>query len=131
MLGWYLRQGWPRQLAVLAALAVVVPILWTAIASYLFVDLMGSGLRQYYPRSDIGSYLVWWDYFLTDDQPIRLKRWLVVSGATATMPFAAFLVRLVMDSTSDTKRPALYGKTGWASREDMRHGNVKTTKDLF
>jgi hypothetical protein len=129
MLGWYLRQGWPRQLAVLAALAVVVPILWTAIASYLFVDLMG--WRSSYPRSEVGSYLVWWDYFLADGQTSSVQRWLVVSGAAATVPFGAMVVRLVMGYTSDAKRPALYGKTGWASREDMRHGNVKTTKDLF
>jgi hypothetical protein len=131
MLNWYLRQGWPKQLVVLAVVMVAVPILWTAIASYLFVDLMGGELRQYYPRSDIGSYFVWWGYFLTDDQPVRVQRWLLVSGAAATVPFGGMMVRLVMGYTSDTTRPALYGKTGWASRDDMRHGNVKTTKDLF
>jgi type IV secretory pathway TraG/TraD family ATPase VirD4 len=132
MLHWYLRQGWPKQLAVLAVVAVAVPILWTASASYLFVDLMGHGLRQDYPRSEIGSYFVWQDYFLADDQPVRVRLWLAVSGAAAAVPFAAFIARQVMDrSGNGAKRPSLYGKTGWATDEQMRGGGIGLKKDLF
>ena len=132
MLHWYLRQGWPKQLAVLAVVAVMVPILWTAIASYLFVDLMGHGLRQDYPRSEIGSYFVWQDYFLADDQPVRVRLWLAVSGVAAAVPFVAFIVRQVMDhSGKGAKRPSLYGKTGWATDEQMRGGGIGLKKDLF
>lgn len=131
MLQWYLRQGWPRQLAMLAAVAIVVPILWTAIASYLFVDLMA--LRQYYPRTDIGSYSVWWDYFLADDMPVRVHRWLFLSGVAAALPFGAYIVREVMDRIggSHTKRPSLYGKTGWADREQMARRNIKHDREPF
>jgi type IV secretion system protein VirD4 len=107
MLHWYLRQGWPKQLVVLAVVAVAVPILWTAIASYLFVDLMGNGLRQYYPRRDVSSYLVWWDYFLTDAQPLRIQGWLAVSGVAAAVPFIAFIARQAIDYAGGGKRRLL------------------------
>jgi type IV secretory pathway TraG/TraD family ATPase VirD4 len=132
MLHWYLRQGWPRQLAVLAVVAVAMPILWTAIASYLFVDLMGNGLRQDNPRTEISSYFVWLDYFLTDNQPVRVRLWLAVSGVAAALPFVAFIVRQVTDrSGNGAKRPSLYGKTGWATDEQMRGGGIGLKKDLF
>ena len=113
MLHWYLRQGWPKQLVVLAVVAVAVPILWTAIASYLFVDLMGHGLRQYYPRRDVNSYLVWWDYFLTDAQPLRIQGWLAVSGVAAAVPFIAFIARQAMDyAGGGQRRPLRAGHGG-------------------
>jgi hypothetical protein len=129
MLGWYLRQGWPRQLAVLAALAVVVPILWTAIASYLFVDLMGR--RPSYPSSEVGSYLVWWDYFLADGQTLRVHTWLAVSGVAAALPFGAYIARQVMDRAGSTKRPSLYGATGFASREQMQQRDIDLNQRPF
>jgi type IV secretory pathway TraG/TraD family ATPase VirD4 len=131
MLRWYLRQGWATQLVVIAIVVVMVPILWTAIASYLFLDLMGNGLRRYYPRGDIGSYLVWWDYFLADGQRARVRLWLAVSAAVAALPFVAFIARQVIDHVGGTKRPSLYGSTGWASSHDMRRGGVKTKREVF
>jgi hypothetical protein len=132
MLRWYLRQGWPRQLAVLTVVAVAVPVLWTAIASYLFVDLMGAGLRQYYPRSDVGSYLVWWDYLLAEGPPARVERWLAVSAVVTTLPFAAVIARQVTDYLgSDGKRPAVYGKTAWANRQEMRSSGISSSKKPF
>jgi hypothetical protein len=132
MLNWYLRQGWPKQLTVLAVMAVAVPILWTAGASYLFIDLMGAGFRQAYPHSDFGSYLVWWDYCLTDGQPVRVQRWLAVSGLVAALPFAAFIVRQVTDHFGGgAKRPAVYGRTRWASRADQRARDITASKKPF
>jgi type IV secretory pathway TraG/TraD family ATPase VirD4 len=132
MLHWYLRQGWPKQLAILAAAAVAVPILWTAIASYLFVDLMGNGLRQYYPRTDLSRYFAWWDYVLTDDQPVRTQRWLALSGAVATLPFVAFIARQVMDYFGGgAKRPAVYGRTTWATRQDIKTSGISRKRKPF
>jgi hypothetical protein len=132
MLNWYLRQGWPKQLVVLAVVMVAVPILWTAIASYLFVDLMGDGLRHYYPRSDISRYFVWWDYFLVDGQPVRVQRWLALSAVVATLPFGALVVRQVMDHVgAGAKRPAVYGRTAWASRDQMRARDITASKKPF
>jgi hypothetical protein len=69
--------------------------------------------------------LVWWDYVLTDRQPVRVQRWLVVSAVVATLPFVAFIVRQVMDYFGGGgKRPAVYGKTAWANHQDMRSSSI-------
>jgi len=131
MLGWFLRQTWPNKLAVGLATLTITPVLWTAGASYLFIDLMGQGLRQYYPRDDLGSYLVWWDYFPPSGQPHRVQLWLLVSGLASALPFAAFAIRQVIDHFNRGTRPSLYGKVDWANRDSMKKHGVTTSKNLF
>jgi hypothetical protein len=137
MLNWYLRQGTRRQMVVLGVVIVATPFLWNAMASFFFIDLMGHGMRLDYPRSDIGSYFVWQDYFLSDGQPPRVRLWLAVSGVAAAVPFAGLIVRLAMDhsgrgsrGTGGGKRPSLYGKSGWADEGHMHRGGIGTKRDI-
>ena len=131
MLGWFLRQTWPNKLAVGLFALAMTPVIWTAGASFLFIRLMGPWIQQQFPLSDPDTYWQWWAYFLDDAQPRRVHLWLAVSGVAAVLPFIAFITRQVMDYAGHSKRPALYGKTGWASRDEMRRGDVKTTRDIF
>lgn len=131
MLGWFLRQDWRNKLAVSVAALFVTIVIWTAAASYLFIDLMGHSLRQYYPRSDIESYTVWWDYFTTDGQPKRVHLWLTVSGVAAALPFAAVIVRQIIDHVGTRVRQSLYGQSGFASTEDMTNRGIVFKKEPF
>lgn len=132
MLNWYLRQGWPKQLVALAALIILVPILWTALASFLFIDLMGASFRVNYPHSDLGSYLVWWDYALADGQPKLTNIWLALSGGASAFPWVALVassLRRIFGRVSP--QPDLWGTTSFADRREMRAGGIKTKKRVF
>lgn len=110
MLHWYLRQRAVDKLAVGLFAAAMAPVIWTAIASRMFVLLMGPWLRQQFPYSDPDSYWQWWAYFLDDAQPQRVHLWLLVSGVAAAAPFCAFALRQGMDYFAGPKRPMTLGR---------------------
>ena len=131
MLHWFVRQKRIDKIAVLLAAAVVVPVAWTAIASYLLISLMGAWTRQHYPFSELSTYWQWWAFFYDAAQPIRIHKWLALSGVAAALPFVAFIVRQVMDYPRDISRSPVYGKTQWASRDQMKSGSISTTRRPF
>jgi type IV secretory pathway TraG/TraD family ATPase VirD4 len=133
LLGWFLRQRFVDKLAVGLFAAAMTPILWTVVASGMFIGLMGAWLRQQFPFSDPDRYWQWWAYFLDDAQPQRVHLWLTVSGVAAALPFVAFIVRQVMDyfGAKNAKRPSLYGKTGWAKPQQMAKRNISLNQDPF
>lgn len=128
MLIWFLRQSGANKLAVLLAAAVVMPILWTALASYMLIALLGAGTRQLHPLSDPATYFQWWMFWSDAGQTARTHLWIWVSGVAAATPFVAFVLRQVLDYLGSDNRPSLYGKTQWADRRQMKEARISTTK---
>jgi hypothetical protein len=129
---WFLKQRRADKIAVCLAVLVMTPVLWTALASVLFVALKGAGMREQHPFTDPYTYWLWLDYFSYADQPLNTVRLLMVSGVVAAFPFAALIVRQGIDYVSGRAgRPVLYGASAWASQEDEQRGNVRTTKEIF
>lgn len=124
LIHWFIRQRRRDKLAVGLFVLAVIPVLWTALASFFLVLLMGAGGRQYYPLDDPDTYWQWWAFFAVD-QPIRMQRFLMISGVGASVPIGALIVRQVLDYLGGTKRPSLYGKSDWATPDDMRRGGLK------
>jgi len=126
MLTWFLRQRPLDKAAVLLVVLPAVPALWTLLASILFRQLMGAWIQQQFPLSDTAAWWMWWPYYLdAAEQTLRTKQWLAVSGVVAALPFAAFIARQVIDHVGRGRRQSLYGKTGWASPEEMRRGGIE------
>ena len=131
MLIWFLRQSGANKLAVLLAIAVAAPILWTALASYLLIALLGAHARQIFPFNDPQTYFQWWVFLSDPEQTARTHLWVRVSGVAATAPFIAFILRQVLDYLRSDQRPSLYGKTQWADRQQMKEACISTTKRPF
>ena len=131
MLAWFLRQRRRDKIAVGLFVLALMPVVWTVIASWFFVLLLGVKARQYFPWSDPDTYWQWWAFFLDPDQPRRIQLFLKIAAGAAALPIGAFVVRLVMDHVGSGKRPSLYGKTGWASRKQMASRDIKHRRDLY
>jgi hypothetical protein len=132
LLGWFLRQRLADKIAVVLFAAAMTPIIWTALASFMFILLMGPWARQHFPFGDPATYWQWWAFFLDDAQPLRVHRWLAVSGIAAVAPFVAFIVRQVMDYVGGSKGGiSVYGRTGWANQKQMKARGISTSKRPF
>lgn len=133
MLTWFLRQRFADKIAVMLAVLVLVPALWTALSSFLFLRLMGAWLQQQYPLDDINSYWIWWVYYVDRAaQPLRTQQWLAVSGIAAALPFGAFLIRQIMDHFSrGGTGQSVYGTTQWADRKQMASRDISTRRRPF
>ena len=97
MLTWFLRQRWLDKIAVILFALLVVALLWTALASYFLILLLGQSMRTAYPFSDPDTYWVWWVFLFDDAQPVRILLWLKISGFAAAAPFVALVLRQIMD----------------------------------
>ncbi len=131
MLGWFLRQRRADKIAVALAVVAVTPVLWTALASYMLVALLGAHARQIYPLSDPSTYFQWWVFGLDAEQPARTHLWILVSGIAASAPFVAFVLRQVLDYLGSDNQPAVYGQTQWADQKQMEKNKISTTRRPF
>ena len=131
MLIWFLRQRGADKLAVVLVAVVVIPVLWTALASCMLIALLGAHAHQIYPLSDPTTYFQWW-VFLFDAAPsAKLRLWLAVSGVAAAAPFVAFALRQMMDYFGTARTPLIYGKTHWATPAEMKANKISSRRKPF
>jgi len=109
-----------------AAIAIVVAVgAWTVMASRLFVWM--GGLSAYFPS----PWITWWRYAHQPRINGSTVAYLIASGLITALPILLIVVIVVAVLRSGTRRPSLYGKTGWADRREMRRGGIRSERSPF
>jgi hypothetical protein len=98
---------------------------WTVLASRLFVWM--GGVSANFPS----PWVTWWRYAR---QPVidgSTMLYLIASGIIATVPvlLVATLIGLVIQRMM-SRAASLYGKTGWATKAQMKTGGLQLRDEL-
>lgn len=111
----------------IVAVLTAVAGAWLVAASRLFV-LIG-GLARDFPE----PYSEWWVDACQPDLDRWTRLYLAVSALVAGVPALVVLVLggWLTANRYRTKRPPLYGETGWADPSDMRRGGITADRLPF
>ena len=102
--------------AAVVALAAVLAI-WLALASMAFIWV--HGFWQIYPWPD--KLWMWARYAMEAPSHPIVHQWLIITGIVAAVPvLATGVLVVVVIRRAVANSASLYGKTGWATKVQMR-----------
>jgi hypothetical protein len=114
------------RIAICACGIVVAVGAWTAMASRLFV-WMGS-LSAHFPS----PWWTWWRYARQPRIDGSTLVYLIASGIVAALPVLLIGAALVYGTIKIfSRRPSLYGETGWANLREMRRSGIRSERSPF
>ena len=112
------------------AVAAIVLLLatWLAMASLVFIWV--NGFWSDYPWPD--KLWMWIRYAIEAWGNTIVHRWLLISGTVTALPPLLCAYGLVRNRwRSQGSKPAVYGKTEWATERQRSAGGIASTKRPF
>jgi hypothetical protein len=109
---------------VAAVFLIAGPIMWIVVASALYCEMSGRMGMFRFPYTQWWQAAPWWRLNW------RMTLYVTTAAAVPTLIILGAILATIRIGYGKPRRPALYGKTGWAGPAEMRERGITRSKTL-